>query len=184
MASIYDFEVNNIEGRPFRLSDYRGKVLLIVNTASKCSYSRQFAGLQKLYESYRERGLEILGFPCNQFNEKEPGSNSEVRHYCVTNFGITFPLFEKIDVRGAEAHPLFRFLTKQAPFQGFNTETPDGRKMQSFLQERYPDYFSGDGIKWNFTKFVIDRNGRLRGRYETTTEPSEITPIIDSLLPK
>ena len=182
LMSIYDYQANAINGSPIELSIYRGKVLLIVNTASRCSYSRQFAGLQKLYESHKERGFEILGFPCNQFNEKEPGSNSEVREYCENQFGVTFPLFEKIEVRGQKTHPLFQFLTEQAPFQGFNTETSDGQKMQTFLQTNYPDLYAGDGVKWNFTKFLIDRNGQMYGRYETTTEPFEIEPMIKSLL--
>jgi len=181
---IYDFQVNAINGSLIELSIYRGKVLLIVNTASRCSYSRQFAGLQKLYESHHERGFEILGFPCNQFNEKEPGSNSEVREYCESNFGVTFPLFEKIEVRGQKPHPLYEYLTEQAPFRGFNVQSSDGQKMQNFLQEKYPDIFVGNGIKWNFTKFLIDQNGQLHGRYETTTEPFEMEPIIKSLLLK
>lgn len=184
LLSIYDFQVNTINGSLSDLSIYRGKVLLVVNTASRCSYSSQFAGLEKLYESHNKRGFEILGFPCNQFNDKEPGSNSEVKEYCESNFGVTFPLFEKMEVRGQNTHPLFQFLTEQAPFQGFNTQTSDGQKMQNFLQEKYPDLYAGDGIKWNFTKFLIDQNGQLRGRYETTTEPFEIEPIINSLLSK
>ncbi|MCC8435887.1 glutathione peroxidase [Brevibacillus sp. M2.1A] len=182
--SIYDFQVTSINGKLVELSAYRGKVLLIVNTASRCSYSRQFAGLQKLYESYHEQGFEILGFPCNQFNEKEPGNNSEVREYCESNFGVTFPLFEKMEVRGQTAHPLFQFLTEQAPFQGFDTQTSDGQWMQSFLQEKYPDIYAGVEIKWNFTKFLIERNGHVYGRYKTTTEPLEIVPVIKSLLLK
>lgn len=180
--SIYDFQVNAINGSPIELSIYSGKVLLIVNTASRCGYARQFAGLQKLYDCYHEQGFEILGFPCNQFNEKEPGSSLEVREYCERNFGVTFPLFEKIEVRGQNTHPLFQFLTAQAPFQGFDAQTPDGQKMQSFLQQKYPDLYAGDGVKWNFTKFLIDRYGLLCGRYETTTEPLELEPSIKSLL--
>ncbi|MNB85144.1 Hydroperoxy fatty acid reductase gpx1 [compost metagenome] len=180
--SIYGFQVNTISGKTIELSTYQGKVLLIVNTASMCSYSRQFAGLQTLYENYREQGFEILGFPCNQFNEKEPGNNSEVQEYCVRNFGVTFPLFEKVEVRGQTPHPLFQFLTNQAPFQGFDTRTSNGQWMQHFLQEKYPDIYTGQGIKWNFTKFVIGRNGQVFNRYETTTEPFEIQSAIESLL--
>ncbi|TJY42565.1 glutathione peroxidase [Cohnella pontilimi] len=182
--SIYDFQVNSISGKPVELSIYRGKVLLIVNTASRCSYSRQFTDLQKLYESHHEQEFEILGFPCNQFNEKEPGGNSEVHDYCVSNFGVKFPLFEKVEVRGSAAHPLFQYLTQQAPFQGFNTQTSDGQWMQNFLQEKYPDIYVGDGIKWNFSKFLIDRNGHVFDRYETTTEPFDIESVIESLLLK
>ncbi|SEO16559.1 glutathione peroxidase [Paenibacillus sp. OV219] len=180
--SIYHFQVNTISGGSIELSEYRGKVLLIVNTASRCAYSRQFAGLQELYESYKERGFEVLGFPCNQFNAKEPGSNPEVREYCENHFGVTFPLFEKVEVRGEQAHPLFPFLTEQAPFQGFDPRTPDGQMMQNFVSEKYPDIYAGEGIKWNFTKFLITPDGQLHGRYETTTDPSELEPIIQSLL--
>lgn len=182
--SIYDLQVNTISGKTIELSIYLGKVLLIVNTASMCSYSRQFAGLQKLYENHSEQGFEILGFPCNQFNEKEPGNNSEVQEYCGSNFGVTFPLFEKVEVRGQTPHPLFQFLTNQAPFQGFDTQTSNGKWMQDFLQEKYPDIYAGHGIKWNFTKFLIDRNGQVHDRYETTTEPFEIQSAIESLLLK
>lgn len=107
--SIYNFQVNTIDGQLVKLSAYQGKVLLIVNTASKCSYSRQFADLQNIYDIYREKGLEILGFPCNQFNDKEPGNNAEVQQFCRSAFGVTFPLFEKIEVRGRNAHPLFQY---------------------------------------------------------------------------
>jgi glutathione peroxidase len=182
--SIYDFQVNTINGKLIDMSIYRGKVLLIVNTASRCSYSRQFAGLQKLYEIHHEQGFETLAFPCNQFNEREPGNNSEVQEYCERNFGVSFPLFGKVDVRGQTAHPLFQFLTKQAPFQGFDTQTSDGPWMQNFLQEKYPDNYAGDGIKWNFTKFLIDRKGHVHGRHETTTEPFDIESEIESLLLK
>ncbi|MFC5451627.1 glutathione peroxidase [Paenibacillus aestuarii] len=180
--SFYNFIANSIDGKFADLSIYRGKVLLIVNTASRCSYSRQFADLQKLYEKYRKQGLEILAFPCNQFNEKEPGNNSEVSAYCKSNFRLTFPLFEKVEVRGQNAHPLFKFLTEQAPFRGFDTQTANGQWMQNFLQEKYPDIYAGDGIKWNFTKFLIDRNGHVQARYETTTEPIDLEEVIESLL--
>ncbi|WP_152392965.1 glutathione peroxidase [Paenibacillus guangzhouensis] len=182
--SIYDFQVNSINGELVELSIFRGKVLLIVNTASRCGYSRQFAGLQLLYESHHEQGFEILGFPCNQFNEKEPGSNFDVQEYCKSNYGVSFPLFEKLGVRGPTAHPVFQYLTQLAPFQGFDTQTSGGLWMHNFLQDKYPDLYSGNGIKWNFTKFLIDRNGDVYGRYETTTEPNEIELDIESLLLK
>lgn len=180
--SLYDMKIHYIDGRQADLTMYRGKVLLVVNTASKCSYSRQFITLQQLYEKYQCYGFEILAFPCNQFNDKEPGDNLEVKTYCENLFGLTFPLFEKIEVRGQNAHPLFQFLTTQAPFQGFDTESESGEFMNNFLSEKYPDIYKGDGVKWNFTKFLIDKNGQVRGRFETTTEPFEIEPIIKSLL--
>lgn len=180
--SIYDMKVHFIDGKLADLAMYRGKVLLVVNTASKCGYSRQFTALQELYEKYHHNGLEILGFPCNQFNEKEPEGNSEVKAYCENQFRITFPLFQKIEVRGQNAHPLFEFLTAQAPFQGFDTETASGQWMENFLNEKYPDIYEGDGIKWNFTKFLIDQNGNVRRRFEPTIEPSELEEDIQSLL--
>jgi glutathione peroxidase len=181
-VSIYDFQVASINEKPTELSAYRGKVLLIVNTASRCSYARQFAGLQKLYENHQGLGFEILGFPCNQFNEKEPGSNSEVQEFCQVNFGITFKLFEKIEVIGESAHPLFQYLAQQAPYRGFDIQTPDGQWMQDFLQEKHPEKYIGDGIKWNFSKFLIDRDGHVKARFETTTEPLDIESAIQSML--
>jgi glutathione peroxidase len=180
--SIYDYQLNSIDGKLVPLSAYRNKVLLIVNTASKCSYSRQFADLQNLYESYREQGFEILGFPCNQFNDKEPGSNSEVQQFCKSTFGVTFTLFEKIEARGRNAHPLFRYLTQQAPFQGYDTLTSNGQWMQSFLQVKHPEIYAGDGIKWNFSKFLVDRSGNVKARFETTAETADLEPVIQSVL--
>ena len=179
--SVYDVQVHTVDGSPVELSAYQGKVLLIVNTASRCSYSRQFAGLQELYEQYHDKGLEILGFPCNQFNGKEPDPGLAVQEYCKNQFGVTFPLFEKVDVRGPSAHALFSYLTEQAPFQGFD-RSENGQWMRNFLQEKYPDIYAGDGIKWNFTKFVIDRSGRVCGRFETNVEPGEIEPLLATLL--
>ncbi|AHM68610.1 glutathione peroxidase [Paenibacillus polymyxa] len=180
--SVYDFQATSINGKPIELSDYRGKVLLIVNTASMCSFSSQFTDLQKLYERRREQGFEILAFPCNQFNEKEPGSNSEVQGICQIKYGVTFPLFEKTEVRGSSLHPLFQYLTQQAPFQGFDTQTKDGQWMDDFLQDKYPEIYVGDGIKWNFSKFLIDRGGYVKARFEVTTATCAIDPVIESLL--
>jgi glutathione peroxidase len=180
--SIYDFQATSIHGKPIKLKFYRGKVLLIVNTASQCSYSRQFADLQKLYNKRRDEGFEILGFPCNQFNGKEPGSNLEVKQWCELNYGVSFPMFEKTVVRGPTAHPLFQYLTQQAPFKGFDSETSDGQKMQNFLLEKYPEIYDGDGIKWNFSKFLIDRDGHVKARFETTKEPLDIETDVEALL--
>lgn len=180
--SIYQFQVNKIDGSSVPLTAYQGKVLVIVNTASQCSYSRQFADLQQLYENYREQELEILAFPCNQFNDKEPDRSAEVEQYCRGTFGVTFPLFEKVEVRGDGAHPLFQYLTQQAPFQGFDTQSSSGQWMDNFLQNKYPDIYAGDGVKWNFTKFVIDRHGHVEARFETTKEIKDMEPAIQSLL--
>ncbi len=180
--SVYDYEAHAIDGALVSLSDYRGRVLLIVNTASRCAYSRQFADLQKLYETYRGQGFEVLAFPCDQFNGREPGTDEDVRQYCEANFNLTFPMFGKIEVRGEGAHPLYRYLVSQKPFRGFDAEKESERWMRDFLREKYPEIAAGDGIKWNFTKFLIDREGRVAGRYEPTTEPLDIEAAIRTLL--
>ncbi|MBD3921153.1 glutathione peroxidase [Paenibacillus sp. PR3] len=180
--SVYDYPINTIDGTSLDWSRFKNQVLLIVNTASKCGYSRQFAGLQQLYVDYREQGFTVLGFPCNQFNSKEPGDHNEINAYCEQNFGVTFPLSEKIEVRGSSAHPLFQYLTETAPFQGFDLGTQGGEWMNHFLQEKYPDILEGCGIKWNFTKFLIDRSGQVFRRYEPTIEPAEIEADLQRLL--
>lgn len=180
--SIYDFKVKKIDGAEISLEEFKGKVLLIVNTASKCGFTPQYEGLEKLYKEYHSKGLEILGFPCNQFAEQEPGDNNEVKNFCQINYGVTFPLFEKIDVRGNTANPLFKYLSETKPFKGFNLNHPNGKILNDFLHEKLPEYLEGDSIKWNFTKFLIDRNGNVIDRFEPTTEPSEIKKEIEKLL--
>lgn len=180
--TIYNFEAELIQGRTIRLSEYRGKVLMIVNVASQCSFSRQFAGLQSLYNAWRKHGFEILAFPCNQFNGKEPGNHAEVEQACRGGFGVTFPLFEKIEVRGERAHPLFAYLTEQAPFQGFDPNNEQELWMKNFLLASYPEIYEGNGIKWNFTKFLINRHGKVTARFEPTTEPEALGPAIETLL--
>lgn len=181
--SIYDYhQVRTLTGQPVRLEDYEGKVLIVVNTASKCGFTPQYADLQKLYDKYKDRGLEILGFPCNQFGEQEPGGSSEVQNFCEINYGVTFPLFEKSLVRGPHAHPLFRYLTEQAPFEGFDTSTPSGNMLHAFLSEKLPEFMEGNDVKWNFTKFLIDREGRVVRRFESPVEPLDMEPAIEALL--
>lgn len=180
--NIYDFKLNNIYGEEVSLEEYKGKVLLIVNTASKCGFTPQYSDLQKLYLEYKDKGVEILGFPCNQFAEQEPGNNSEVQSFCQLNYGVSFPLFEKVDVRGKSAHPLFKYLTENTTFKGFDLSHPSGKILNSFLQESFPDYLIGNSIKWNFTKFLIDQEGNIVERFEPTTEPMDIKPHIEALL--
>lgn len=180
--SVYDFTVKTKRGEEKSLSDYRGKVLLIVNTASKCGFTPQFAELQKLYDAYQSRGLEILGFPCNQFAGQEPGTNDEVQQFCKLNYGVTFPIFAKDDVRGESAQPLFKYLTAQKKFAGFDMSHPVAKPLMDALQKNFPEYLEGDGIKWNFTKFLIDRDGNVVARFEPTTTPSSIAKDIEQLL--
>lgn len=179
---IYDFKVNNIYGEEVSLEEYKGKVLLIVNTASKCGFTPQYGDLQKLYDEYKDKGVEILGFPCNQFAEQEPGNNSEVQSFCQLNYGVSFPLFDKVNVRGKDAHPMFKYLSESVAFKGFDLTHPSGKILNSFLQESFPEYLIGNSIKWNFTKFLIDREGNIVERFEPTTEPMDIKPHIEALL--
>ncbi len=180
--NIYDFQVKTIDGKTISLAEFKGKVLLIVNTASKCGFTPQYEELQTLYSAYAEQGLEILGFPSNQFAEQEPGSNTEVQNFCRLNYGVSFPLFEKTDVRGEKAHPLFVYLTEQAPFTGFDAAHPIAGKLQEALQTNFPELLAGNGIKWNFTKFLVNRQGTVVGRYEPTTSPLDMKPAIEKLL--
>lgn len=159
MASIYDFEVNTISGKPVPLSDYKGKVLLIVNTASKCGFTPQFSGLESLYKSFHEQGLEVLGFPCNQFLKQDPGSDSEISEFCSLNYGVTFPMFSKIEVNGDNAHPLYNYLKSEAK-----------------------GLLGSEKIKWNFTKFLVNRDGEVIKRYAPNTEPKDIEKDIKALL--
>ncbi|WP_339302816.1 glutathione peroxidase [Paenibacillus sp. FSL R5-0519] len=180
--SIFSYQVPFMDGHAGDLSAFKGKVLLIVNTASRCNYSRQFSELQQMYKKYREQGLEILAFPCNQFNEKEPGSSAEVAQYCRREFQVSFPILEKVEIIGQSMHPLFHYLTEKAPFQGYDLDTQEGQWMDTFVKEKHPELYQGNGIKWNFTKFLIDRSGNVHGRYETTVAPLEIEPAIQILL--
>ncbi|MBD2871327.1 glutathione peroxidase [Paenibacillus arenilitoris] len=157
--SLYDFEVKTITGESGTLAPYKGQVLLIVNTATKCGFANQFSGLQTLHDKYRPQGFSVLGFPCGQFANQEPGSDSEVAEACQINFGVTFPLFAKIDVNGSNAHPLFRFLTNEAR-----------------------GVLGSKAIKWNFTKFLVDRSGKVLKRFGSTDTPEQIAPRIEQLL--
>ncbi|MCY9164347.1 glutathione peroxidase [Bacillus atrophaeus] len=157
--SIYDIEVRTITGEETTLQPFAGKVMIIVNTASKCGFTPQLKQLQELYDTYQQEGLEILGFPCNQFMNQEPGDETSIQEFCKKNYGVTFPMFAKIDVNGAKAHPLFTYLTEQAKGMLGTKE-----------------------IKWNFTKFVVDKKGNIVGRYSPNTNPKEIEDTILKLL--
>lgn len=159
MTTVYDFACKTGSGQEQSLADYRGKVLLIVNTASKCGFTPQFAGLEQLYQQYRDRGLMILGFPCNQFGRQDPGSNTEIQEFCQLNYGVSFPVFGKIEVNGSGADPLFRHLKKAAP-----------------------GALGLQGIKWNFTKFLVDANGEVVKRYAPTMKPEDIAADIEAQL--
>jgi glutathione peroxidase len=182
MMSVYDFKVKTIQGKEVSLSDYRGKLLLIVNTASKCGFTPQYEGLEELYKKYKEQGLVILGFPCNQFLEQDPGSNDEISSFCKVNYGVTFPLFAKIDVNGPKEEPLYRYLKEAAPFQGFELEKEAGKVIQNVVKEHYPENLSGNGIKWNFTKFLVSADGSEIRRFEPSVTPQELDSVIADAL--
>ncbi|MFA9399078.1 MAG: glutathione peroxidase [Clostridiaceae bacterium] len=180
--NVYSFKVKNIEGMEVSLEEYKGKALLIVNTASKCGFTPQFEGLQNLYEKYKDKGLEILGFPSNQFADQEPLNGGEVKNFCMVNYGVDFPLFEKIDVRGDNADPLFNYLTQQAPFKGFDMSRESDKGLVSFIKEKFPELLDGDSIKWNFTKFLVDKEGNVISRFEPPVTPSDLETDIEKLL--
>ncbi|GAA5417502.1 hydroperoxy fatty acid reductase gpx1 [Paraliobacillus ryukyuensis] len=160
MMTVYSYKAKTISGEDKSLADYQGKALLIVNTATKCGFAPQFDGLQKLYDKYNQEGFEVLGFPSNQFMNQEPGSDEDINSTCKLNYGVTFPMFSKVDVNGKSAHPLFRYLTKEAPG------------------------LLGDNVKWNFTKFLIDKEGKVVKRYAPKTEPKDIETDIQEVLNK
>ncbi|MBP6778645.1 MAG: glutathione peroxidase [Piscinibacter sp.] len=158
-TSIYDFSAESITGQRADLSTQRGKVLLIVNTASACGFTPQFAGLEKLWEEYRDRGLVVVGFPSNQFGAQDPGSNDEIASFCQLNYGVSFPMMAKVDVNGAKAHPLWQWLTAEAP-----------------------GLLGSQSVKWNFTKFLVGRDGKVRGRYAPTDKPESLRKDIEAAL--
>lgn len=159
VASVFDFSASLLDGHTIRLADFQGRVLLIVNTASKCGFTPQYAGLENLYRAHQNRGFEILGFPCNQFGEQEPGSAAEIGAFCERNYGVTFPMFARIYVNGPATHPLYRF-----------------------LKQNKPGLLGSERIKWNFTKFLIDRDGNVVRRYEPSVTPEEIRADLDEYL--
>ena len=158
-STVYDFEALSIDGKPAHLSTQRGKVLLIVNTASACGFTPQFGGLEKLWEDYRDRGLVVVGFPCNQFGAQDSGSNEEIGAFCQRNYGVSFPMMAKVDVNGGNAHPLWKWLTSEAP-----------------------GFLGTQAIKWNFTKFLVGRDGKVLKRYAPNDAPESLRADIEKAL--
>ena len=172
--SIYDFKVKDDAGKEVSLSDYKGKVLLIVNTATRCGFTPQYKELEALYEKDSKDGFEILDFPCNQFGEQAPGSIQEIHQFCTANFDIHFPQFDKIEVNGANEHPLYTWLKAQKGFSGFDTTDQRGKFMDDMLRKRDAEFDKKSDIKWNFTKFLVSRDGRVIKRYEPTDKMSDV----------
>ena len=159
MSTVYEYTAKALDGKEIKLEQYKGNVMLIVNTASKCGFTSQFAGLEKLHEEYSKRGLSLLGFPCNQFGAQEPGDSTEIGAFCQKNYGVDFQMFDKIEVNGDQAHPLYKYLTDKAP-----------------------GLLGLKDIKWNFTKFLLDRDGNIVKRYAPNVEPADISADIEKLL--
>ena len=180
MATIYDFKAIDSNGKEIDFADFKGKVLMIINTASKCGFTPQFDGLEKLDEKYADRGLVMLGFPCNQFANQDPGTDSEITEFCRINYGVTFQIMQKIDVNGKDAHPIFNYLKEQAP-----TEEHKGLKAKAaaaMFNKISKSVEKDSDIKWNFTKFLISRDGTKIERFAPTTEPEDIESAIEAML--
>ena len=181
--SIYDFKVKDIKGNDVSLADYKGKVLLIVNVASKCGLTPQYEGLEALYQKYKDQGLEILAFPCNQFLEQEPGTNEEILSFCSVNYNVTFPLFDKIDGNGKKESPLYTFLKAKAPFIGY----PEGyeafaAQLDMIHQKTGSGFEKGNAIKWNFGKFLVSKDGKTILRFEPIVSPEGLEADILRML--
>ena len=180
--SVLDFTVKDRKGNDVALSEYKGKVLLIVNTATKCGFTPQYEELEALYKAYKDKGLEILDFPCNQFGNQAPGSDEEIAQFCSLNYGTEFPQFKKIEVNGENENPLFTYLKKEKGFEGFNLEHPIGKILDEMMTKADPDYATKPDIKWNFTKFLVDKEGKVIARYEPTHDIKLIEQDIKKLL--
>ena len=181
MSTVYDFNATDRKGNEVSLSAYKGKVLLIVNTATGCGFTPHYEPLEAMYKELKDQGLEILDFPCNQFNNQAPESDDEIHQFCTLKFGTDFPQFKKIDVNGDDAHPLFAFLATQKPFEGF------GKGLKNVALSKFADannkkYGDKAYIKWNFTKFLIDREGNVIARFEPTTDMDEVKKAVEAAL--
>ena len=182
MATVYDFQLKDKKGNEVSLSDYKGKVLLIVNTATECGFTPQYDELEALYKAHRAQGLEILDIPCNQFGGQAPGSDEEIHEFCTMKFGVEFPQFKKSDVNGADELPLYTFLKQQKGFSGFDANHKLTPILEGMFDKATPDWRKSNDIKWNFTKFLIDREGHVVARFEPTHDIKDIEKQIEQLL--
>ena len=180
--SIYNYLVKKPNGEILSMETYRNKVMLIVNTASQCGFTYQYEDLQKLYERYAEKGLTVLSFPCNQFGEQNPEDGQTTVTQCKTQFGVRYPVFDKINVNGENAHPLFHYLKHEVDCPEFEHETMQQKLLYNHIQQNYPDYLIGRNIRWNFTKFLVDRNGRVIQRFEPDSSFIDIEQAIEANL--
>lgn len=179
--TIYDFSAKDKDGVQQSLAQYKGKVLMIINSATECGFTPQYKDLEADYELYHEKGFEILDFPCNQFGNQAPGSEEEIHNFCTTRFGVKFPLMAKVEVNGANQEPVFAYLKEQKGFEGFGKGIKAGI-MDKLLRKGDKDYASKSDIKWNFTKFLVDRSGKVVARFEPTADMKEVRKQIEALL--
>jgi glutathione peroxidase len=182
MKTIYDFTVKDRKGKDVSMKEYANEVLLIVNSATKCGFTPQYEELEKLYEKYRSEGFVVLDFPCNQFGQQAPGTDESIHEFCKLNFGTDFPRFKKLKVTGSDADPLFKFLVEQKGFAGWDMDHPIAHILDDMLSKEDPDYKENPSIKWNFTKFLIDKKGNVVARFEPTTKIEVIEAEIQKLL--
>ena len=180
--NVYQFCVKGENGQNVSLEKYAGKALLIVNTATKCGFTPQYEELESLYQDYKDKGFEILDFPCNQFGEQAPGTYDEIHAFCTGKYNISFPQFEKIDVNGENADPLFVYLKSQKGFQGFNTKDRIGKFLDNRFRKQDPNYDQNPDIKWNFTKFLVDKEGNVVERFEPTATAADIEVKLKEIL--
>ncbi|TAH73804.1 MAG: glutathione peroxidase [Anaerolineaceae bacterium] len=179
---VYDFNVKERNGDETNLGAYEGKVLLIVNSATHCGFTPQYTSLQELYNKYSDKGLVILDFPCNQFKNQAPETADEIQQFCESNYGVTYPIHAKIEVNGENAHPLYKFLKNEHGFKGFDDEHPLAPKIHEILSKDDENYKDSSDIKWNFTKFLVDRKGNVVERFEPTKDLNYVEARIEELL--
>ena len=179
--SVYDFKVKDMDGNEVSLSEYKGKVLLIVNTATNCGFTPQYEELEAMYEKYKDKGLVILDFPCNQFGGQAPGEIAEIHEFCTSKYNTTFPQFDKVDVNGEDQSPLFAFLKSKQGFKGFGNGE-QSKFMDEMLKKQDPDYASKPDIKWNFTRFLVDSKGNVVARFEPTVSMNFVSTVVSSKL--
>lgn len=180
--NVYDFTVEAKDGSEVSLEQYKGDVMLIVNTATGCGFTPQYTDLEEMYKELKDKGFTILDFPCNQFGGQAPGTDEEITTFCTRTFGVSFPQFKKIDVNGPDAIPLYKWLEEQKPFEGFDAEHELTPVLEDMLSKNNPDYAKSPDIKWNFTKFLIDRDGNVVARFEPTKDMAIVKKCVEELL--
>jgi len=180
MKTIYDFKALTSKGKELNFADFQGKVLLVVNTASKCGFTPQFAGLEAMNQKYKDKGLVVIGFPCNQFKEQDPGTDGQIEEFCQLNYGVTFQIMRKVDVNGPEATPVFEYLKAQAPTEEYHGLKAKAAK--ALFKTLSKSVEKDSDIKWNFTKFLISRDGETIKRYAPTTEPKDFEKDVEAML--